>query len=345
MDQKFNKGDYVVVSLRDGEGNHTKRTSLLKVTGYNKGVVEGILHKDCHIPSKKTTGEYARKDVLINLGPDPKPGKVYNVDVSSLFQGRKVHDEFGPINFFYRPEKEVAKKLMKELDRTASKLQKHGLLSAVDPSTQQWEIHPYNGEKYAGMYRHSKDTSKYPNTFILRPESQPLSELSYLIHHEFAHHIHLGHSINSRKLDADWLRLYNTTIKPQVVKGAECQRLLSELLAQQDPPSAFASTLDEDDAKAYKLILKAISREHSLSVRELDLLWEVDYKDDFQYFWPKRTTEKDVAPVVSEYATKNVKELIAESLAFYMTDKKLPKEVVALVERTISYVSKVAKNS
>lgn len=36
-------------------------------------------------------------------------------------------------------------------------------------------------------------------------------------------------------------------------------------------------------------------------------------------------------------ATKNVRELIAESFAYHVIGKKLPKDVVKLVERSIAY--------
>ena len=41
--------------------------------------------------------------------------------------------------------------------------------------------------------------------------------------------------------------------------------------------------------------------------------------------------------MVTDYATKSYKELLAESFAYYCVGKKLPKDIVKLVERTISY--------
>jgi hypothetical protein len=40
--------------------------------------------------------------------------------------------------------------------------------------------------------------------------------------------------------------------------------------------------------------------------------------------------------VISEYATKNFRETIAESIAFHLTGTALPKSVVKLTERTLS---------
>jgi hypothetical protein len=48
-------------------------------------------------------------------------------------------------------------------------------------------------------------------------------------------------------------------------------------------------------------------------------------------------SKKDLAPLVTEYATKHVKELVAESIAYHLSGKKLPKEVESLVDKTFSY--------
>ena len=47
--------------------------------------------------------------------------------------------------------------------------------------------------------------------------------------------------------------------------------------------------------------------------------------------------KKDLAPVVSEYATTNYHELIAESIAFHLTKRKLPAPIAALVEKSLGF--------
>jgi hypothetical protein len=61
-------------------------------------------------------------------------------------------------------------------------------------------------------------------------------------------------------------------------------------------------------------------------------------KDDIRGLWPLRNIpRKELAPIVSEYATKNHKELFAESFAYLLTGKKLPEPIVRLLEKSISH--------
>ena len=114
--------------------------------------------------------------------------------------------------------------------------------------------------------------------------------------------------------------------------------MLDGLLSQQDNPSDFKSTLAEEEALAYKWILRTIQSVHGLSVKELDFLFEAGMLDDIKKLWPVRTIpRKELEPIVSEYATKNYKELFAETFAFYFTKKKLPEPLKRLLEKSMSY--------
>jgi len=49
-----------------------------------------------------------------------------------------------------------------------------------------------------------------------------------------------------------------------------------------------------------------------------------------------------LSPILTEYALKNYKELLAETFAFYVLKKKFPKELHDLMEKSISFVRKQA---
>ncbi|MET1764976.1 hypothetical protein ABXL13_20965, partial [Yersinia enterocolitica] len=90
---------------------------------------------------------------------------------------------------------------------------------------------------------------------------------------------------------------------------------------------------------AFKWILKAIKAQSKISLAELDLLFEADYGDYIRAVWPVRgVTRTDLDPLITEYATKNFKETLAEAVSWHLVGLKLPKEVVNLVEKTLSYV-------
>lgn len=335
---KIEKGDYVVAQTRSESGKVSE--FLVRASSYGNGVLSGIVEKYSHIPNRKLSVEVAKGDLVLNLGPNPKPGKVYGCDVTNLYRGKKHHEQFGPLYWFYKPK---AADLPQKLDRAFTKayraLDKAGLDFLIDPSTCIWEIMPFSHEKYAGMYMRSKNSEKVPNRFQIRPEIMPATEWEYVVHHEVGHHFHYQYLKNNPKLEASWVRLYQTSIKVASVRREQAQTLLDQLLSGEDSPSNFKTVLSEEEELLYKLIIRHIGQNYNLSVKELDLLFENEYKDDIRAVWPTRgISKKDLAPIVTEYATRNFKELIAESFAFYMVKKKLPAEVTKLLERSIAYV-------
>jgi hypothetical protein len=329
------KGQYAIGLARSNEGK--AKPFLFKVTGQHKGIVSGFLTKDSHISSLKSSVEVPIKDVIINLGAEPYPGKVHGCDLNNLYTGKKLHTHFGQIHFFYKPAPEVGQNLFAALDKVYKVLKQNRLEFVVQPDTCMWEVLPFHGEKYAGMYCRSKKPETSPHRLQIRPEIMPSSDYPYVIYHELAHHLHKEFATGS-KLQAAWIQLYSSTIKVSSIRKDQSTEMLEALLTQEDPPSAYKSVLSEEDAQIYKLILKNIQQNHQISVKELDLLFEADYRDDIRSVWPTRgIAKKDLAPVVSEYALTKWTELVAESVAYRLTGKKLPKEVEALVDKTFSY--------
>lgn len=328
---KISKGDYFVG--RDGD---SRKTYLAKALEDSHGkAVESLYEKDCHIQGLRHTFTQDLAGVVLNLGPKPYPGKVHGHDTSSLFTKRLTHDKFGDVMFFYKPDKQVLADLKESMDKVAERLKRQDLAFLLDGLI--FEVLPYNGEKYAGMYIRSKN-EKIPNRVQIRPEIMPASEYAYVWHHELGHHLHLTFCRESKKLNASWLKLFNTSIKVETIKKDKSQQLLHALIAGEEPPSDFKRGLDEEDALAFKWLIRTIQQVNGLSIQDLDTLFEADMKDEIEKVWPVRNiSRKELAPIVSEYATKNSKELFAECFAFYMTKKKLPEPIVKLLERTISY--------
>jgi hypothetical protein len=329
------KGQYAIGLARSSEGK--AKPFLFKVTGQHKGIVSGFLTRDSHIPGLKSSVEVPIKDVIINLGAEPFPGKVHGCDLNNLYTGKKLHENFGQIHWFYKPEPTVGQNLFAALDKVYKVLKQNRLEFIVQPDNCMWEVLPFHGEKYAGMYCRSKKPESSPHRLQIRPEIMPSSDYPYVITHELMHHLHKEFATGS-KLQAAWIQLYGTTIKVSSIRKDQSTEMLEALLAQEDPPSAYKSNLSEEDTQVYKLILKSIQQNHQISVKELDLLFEADYRDDIRSVWPTRgIAKKDLAPVVSEYATTKWYELVAEACSYRLTGQKLPKEVEALVDKTFSY--------
>lgn len=325
------KGDYFV-----GKDSDSKKTYLAKALEDSHGKsVEAVAEKNSHLPGMRHTFTQDLSTVILNLGDKPFPGKVHGHDVSTLFTKRLTHDKFGDVYFFYRPEKQIIQDLKDSMDKVAERLKRQGLSFLLDGII--FEVLPYNGEKYAGMYMKSKK-EKVPNRIQIRPEIMPASEYAYVWYHELGHHLHLSFCKESKKLNANWLKLFNTSIRVETIKKDKSQQLLDALIGGEECPSDFKRGLDEEDALAFKWLIRTIGQVNGLSIHDLDTLFEADMKDEVAKVWPVRNiSHKELAPIVSDYATVNSKELLAECFAFYMTKKKLPEPIVKLLEKTISY--------
>ncbi|MDN3095897.1 hypothetical protein P0E39_14260, partial [Enterococcus faecalis] len=124
--------------------------------GISKGIASGKIEKDGHLPQKDAIVEVPQAKILAVLnGDEPHRGKVFGCDTSRVYKGRKTHDKFGPLYWFYRPEGDVGDRVVRAFDKAYKTLKKNGLEFLIQPETCVWEIVPANGERYAGMYRRS----------------------------------------------------------------------------------------------------------------------------------------------------------------------------------------------
>jgi hypothetical protein len=327
---KMRKGDYGIAKQDQGKDYLFKA-----LADSDSRSVEAVLEKDCHVQGLRHTMTVALSDVVLNLGSDPHPGKVYGYDVGTLHRKRLTHDKFGDVHFFYRPDKQVLADLKESMDKVAERLKRQDLLFLLDNMI--FEVLPYNGEKFAGRFLKSKN-EKLPKRIQIRPEIMPASEYQYVWYHELGHNLHLDYCKPAKKLNASWLKLFNTSIRVDTIKKDKSQQLLDALIGGEEPPSDFKRGLDEEDALAFKWLIRTIQQVNGLSIQDLDILFEADMKDEVAKVWPVRNiSHKELAPIVSDYATVNFKELFAECFAFYMVKKKLPEPIVKLMERSISY--------
>ena len=328
------KKNYIVGKMRNAE---SFRYFYGKVESITRGVAYGIIEKDSHVKGLVQGFEIPVKDIVVQLGENPQPGKVYGQEVGHRFVGRKIHDFFGPVAFFYRPDKKISLKLWEAFDTAAKVIQKAGL---PQPEHTIWEVvAPEPKTKWAGYFKFAPKAEKTLHRFSIKPEAVPttVGDLVYVIIHEYAHYLHALH-VTGHKINAKWIRLFNTSVKVQKIDRSTIERLCRNMLSGEDPPSAFRGQLEEEDMLAFNWIIRSIKADQAISIKELDVLFDVGYKDEINALWPKvDLNKKDLRPVVSEYATVNYKELFAESFAFYFGKRKLPENVVKLVEASISY--------
>lgn len=327
------KGDYILA-----ESPEYKEAVLMKASGSRDGVVSGVLVKFQNIPELRTVLDVQAQNVILNLGPTPMRGKVYGHDVSNLYRGSVDHEHFGRLCFMYKPDPETKKSIVRGFNLAYKKLQKFGLEQLARDNIV-WEINPPGKEKYAGMYIPAKTKAKVqvPARIMIRPEILTAPEFPYVVLHELGHHLHSTY-MRSPKLEAAWIKLFNTSIKVVPVSRADCEQMLESLVAGEERPSAFRKSLEEDQQLMFRWIIRHISQNHSVTIRELDHLFEGEELDEIRQLWPQKAVPtKELDPIISEYATKSYRETLAEAFAMHLTGTQFPKHIIKLTERTIAY--------
>lgn len=324
---KLNVNDYLIAQ-QAGTGFFLCRVRVVKPLRVQ-------LENDSHFSHLRQVIDLSTEDIILNLGPKPVPGFVYDCNLTTLYQRTIDHETMGQVHFFYKPEKEVLRKLMDTFTRVYRDLKKRRISFLVDNFDLSFEVNPYDGQKYAGMYKSAH--GEYPARIIVRPEKMQDSQYAYVLFHELGHHLHFA-CCDTDKINAAWMGLFNTSIKIKPVDAKTTKSLLESLLASDTIPSQLKRELDDDFKAAYTRILSTIRSNHVLSVKDLDVLFATN-RELIRSVWPQSVSVRDLEPVVSKYACVNFRELFAEAFAFYMTGTQLPKDVTRLMERTITYAS------
>jgi hypothetical protein len=144
--------------------------------------------------------------------------------------------------------------------------------------------------------------------------------------------------LNSKKLRAEWVQLYMRSVQPTTVTLEEARAMWKPFKAS-DSIGNWKSAFEDDTQKAKtNLILRSIKQSHKLGPRDINVLIAAEEFDILKGLWPTEDLHStDLNPIITEYATKNVQETLAEALALYMTGVTLPKIVVRLVEETVQH--------
>jgi hypothetical protein len=329
-------GDYIV-AMPEGKD----KSVALKVLTINRGMVTGVVVETQHIVEARKLIDVPVSNVFINLGSKPKGGKVYGHDLTQRYTKSSTHPEFGNIHWMYDVSEAAENSISIGFNMAYTALEKHGLhLMAQDDIV--WEVQSAEEKsKYAGWYapaRKLRGGKKMPPRISIKPEMLTADEYAYVVLHELGHHLHYTYLTNP-KLDAAWVKLYDTSIKRVDISVAECTEIYDYMLTSECMPSNLKKALDsEEKALAYQWVLRYIKQTHAIGVHELDLLFQSEEFEEIRSMWPtKPLARKELAPIISEYATTHYEECLAEAFAFYLTGRQLPKNVVKLLDKTFSY--------
>jgi hypothetical protein len=314
------------------------RALLVRADRVQGDVLRGVVEEHRHLTASHI--EVPLSAVMMNVGPDPFPGKVYGYDLSYLFRRYRAVPALGDVAFFCKVTKDEVTQLREAAASLYRRLTKAKLDFVFDDPVSYEVVSKQYAGKWAGMYSRAKkegDSHRIQVTLDKsRLETSSIGNYEYVLAHEIGHHVHYQYVKGTSPADAAWIRAYQETVRPLMVDSKLVKTFLEHLLHERSVRSLIAET-EADLQPQLKRVLKEVRSSAGLGPRELDRLLEVHKDDDLQKAWPQSglmLSEKH--PSVTEYALKNYHELFAESFAFYLLGRELPKKLTKLMEHSLS---------
>lgn len=336
--------DLVFVQPERTDGAPSTRTILVRLTRVNGNELTGVIEKTRHLSPATIT--FNSSAVVLNVGEDPFPGMVLGHDLRRLYRRTREIEYLGDVHFFTRTSKEQLTSLRKGAKEFASYLKKAGLEFLLDNGTSLEVVSKDYAGKWAGLYKHSRDPDVTPHSIMItldksRVESSSINTYSYVLAHEFGHALHFQYLKKDARADAAWIRAYSDTVRPVQVDKATVKAFLDTLLSAGSVQGAKGD-MSEEDIPLFRRVLREVASSSKLSVREIDRLLEAeDTKDELnrqaiREAWPRSgVMHHELHPSVTNYALKHYQELFAETFAFFILGKDIPRNLRSLMEKSL----------
>ena len=275
--------------------------------------------------------EYDANTLIANLGKDPKPGKVFGVEIMPHLG--EIDTPIGPMHFYRKcsdAEKEAIRIGVKKAHKKITDLD----LEKVFPISR-IEVHNPKG-KWAGTYSVSFKTGEAVDLIKLFPkivEDQIYNQ--YIFIHEIGHA--LWYRFVPEKIRALWLEQYNTMTKVSKAKKSDMESLCQSLVNSQMSIREFQRDLEEDELALFKEALSYLKKVHKMTPEDANVLLNQNSKV-LAEIWPTSASFSNtdsVTALMGEYAGTNVQEMFAEAFALSLTGKSIPKTVQKLLDKTL----------
>lgn len=277
--------------------------------------------------------------VLFNVGRRPGPMMLFGHDLRNLHTRSVEVEDFGTLHWMYNASPEVMSRARAALVSAVKWLTTLRLDNVLDLNIV-FEARAPHG-KYAGAYRGTKDLEENPGVLWFSPESKYATDnqpVDYILAHELAHVIGIHLVEPHAKCWSDWVDLYQRTVRAEPLIDQACD-VIFEYLDQATDFKAWRSACLEDDvnALAFKQVIAYWRRVTRITAMELDTLIRAGRFESIRKRRPtsSRLTSTKMEPLISDYACKSPRELFAEAVAYQRVGKKLPGNVIDLIDESM----------
>lgn len=312
------KDDFIVV--RVGKKN---KLCFAHSPKRNTAYIEDTMNLD-----EPVTVEYDADTLIANLGKDPAPGKAYGVDIQPHYGD--FQSDIGNVHLYRKLDDDEKKALTVSIKKIVKKVEEQGL-AKVFPIKRVEILNPKG--RWAGEYKISNKTGEVEDVIRLFPKI-----LSDQIYNQYIWAHELGHAVWFRyvpdRLRSEWLEMYNESTKVSKAKKSQMEDLCTALVSSQQSVREFQRDIEEEELAMFKEALSYLKKIHKMSPEDVNILLNQNSKV-LVAIWPTTASISNNENLVSEYAQTSVHELWAESFAFWLTGKILPKSVQKLLDKTL----------
>jgi hypothetical protein len=275
--------------------------------------------------------EFDEQNLVANLGTKPKGGTAFGVKINPYITS--VDTKYGPLHFYRQLNEREMKSFKKALKSTYASMIEQNL--DVFPFSAM-RVYPKRG-KYAGQYEFRRKGTEISDKVDLFPETfEDAKWNEYLLYHEY------GHAVWYKKIEtrikAKWIKMFHKRVELTNFLKERLDSLLDDVLNYQDGNlQDFLKELDDESKLVFREVLAHYKKYHKLDMRSLGILYTED-SEKFASMWPKRTTIVESKADISDYAMTKPEEFFSEVFAFHMTGRKMPGDVVKLLEKTFTHI-------
>lgn len=294
-----------------------------------------LLEKGVEDDETSETIDFEDSEVVANLGQTVAPGtSVFGFTVNT-YEFTIVDKHWGKIHFYRKMkddrELKYFKRMLKEVYDKLEELKATGFLPLNCI-----KVYQKKGKK-VGCYRFN---FKNGDSMDLMPEDFKDKKYNqYLLFHESAHGIWFRQV--PKDIQVKWIDIYNDRINVFNGDKKKIRALAKEAsVCEEGIQWYIKNECEGEDADLVRECLSYVKRVHKLNVKQLELYLEANGSDSIFKFWPKVADIGKPIPDISDYSMESYEEFFAEAFAYYMTGKKIPKDVKKLLKYTLKNLAK-----
>jgi len=316
MTLSFNVGDFLIVQMDAAHRTLVKTTQMSRTGSKVRGVLASDLEK-----GNPTVFDFNASEVVAVLGKAPAPGSVYGVKVEPLHQ--RIDSKYWGEVRIYLPLADDHRKIV---TRTLKEMQERITKARLPPPAVDTEIRQATG-KMRGYYKH-RPSEEFDILCIKLDEV--LSDLDYVIAHEYAHGIWFRHMTPRQKMA--WVRMYHSALTLSSVTNKELKSILAAIIDSGDV-SSFSKSCDEEDLVVLRAVFRHMKQVHSIDKKHFDMA--VMLSEPVEEYWPTAVELSEKQVLLTDYAKKSPEELFAEAFSLSFVGNKLPGKVADLLDKTL----------